>query len=266
MNDQVNTLNNKTVDEGLPVACFLGSGQTDGTMEERVFRGEFKIVFVTPEKITYISEGEEPGTTPKFIERLKRLRDENKIGLIAINETHCISQWGHDFRVSYVELSKISEHLGSNIPSMALTATAVKHVREDITKILQLRNPYIATNSIDWPNLRIQCHRKQDFGKDLDLIVSQVSDRNATMTYDKMRKKERCRLLFRHRNSNLQSYIVPRSTKSWNSPKHCSTGWAVKTLRCITGKCRTMNVTVLTCAFCPRHAKLLSRLLLLVWE
>ena len=58
---------------------------------------------------------------------------------------------------------------------MALTATAVKHVREDISKTLKLNNPYIATNSVDRPNLRIQCHRKVDFSNDLNYVVSQIT-------------------------------------------------------------------------------------------
>ena len=183
MQDQVTALNNTVgnIADGSggnnDIACFLGSGQTDTTVEERVFRGDYKIVFVTPEKISFVSDDGGFGSSSAssmFMQRLQSLKAMNKIGLIAIDEAHCISQWGHDFRVSYKKLAVLRDQL-PGIPIMALTATAVKHVREDISKTLKLSNPYIATNSVDRPNLRIQCHRKVDFSSDLNYIVSQIT-------------------------------------------------------------------------------------------
>ena len=182
MQDQVTALNN-TVGNSIDrdggktdIACFLGSGQIDKTVEERVFRGEYKIVFVTPEKISFRDDEFSSSTTSSsvFMQRLQSLKTMNKIGLIAIDEAHCISQWGHDFRVSYKRLAVLRDQL-PGIPIMALTATAVKHVREDISKTLKLNNPHIATNSVDRPNLRIQCHRKVDFSNDLNHVVSQIT-------------------------------------------------------------------------------------------
>ena len=182
MQDQVTALNNtvgNSIDRNggkTDIACFLGSGQIDKTVEERVFRGEYKIVFVTPEKISFRDDDFSSSTTSSsvFMQRLQSLKTMNKIGLIAIDEAHCISQWGHDFRVSYKRLAVLRDQL-PGIPIMALTATAVKHVREDISKTLKLNNPYIATNSVDRPNLRIQCHRKVDFSNDLNYVVSQIT-------------------------------------------------------------------------------------------
>ena len=181
MQDQVTALNNTVgniITDGSggknDIACFLGSGQTDNTVEDRVFRGEYKIVFVTPEKISFVGDNGDFSSSSIFVQRLQSLKAANKIGLIAIDEAHCISQWGHDFRVSYKQLAVLRDKL-PGIPIMALTATAVKHVREDISKTLKLNNPYIATNSVDRPNLRIQCHRKVDFSSDLNYIVSQIT-------------------------------------------------------------------------------------------
>ena len=137
MQDQVTALNNTVgnIADGSggnnDIACFLGSGQTDTTVEERVFRGDYKIVFVTPEKISFVSDDGGFGSSSSssvFMQRLQSLKAMNKIGLIAIDEAHCISQWGHDFRVSYKKLAVLRDQL-PGIPIMALTATAVKHVR-----------------------------------------------------------------------------------------------------------------------------------------
>ena len=107
-----------------------------------MFRGDYKIVFVTPEKISFVSDDGGFGSSSSssvFMQRLQSLKAMNKIGLIAIDEAHCISQWGHDFRVSYKKLAVLRDQL-PGIPIMALTATAVKHVREDISKTLKLSN------------------------------------------------------------------------------------------------------------------------------
>ena len=169
MNDQCIGLNN-TVGAvcGKDVAVFLGSAQLDANAERRVFDGEYKIVFVTPEKLT---------ASTSFINGLKRMVEQNDaIGLLAIDEAHCISSWGHDFRESYTQLNMLREAL-PKVPIMALTATAVNFVRNDIMKILGLKNPFVASNSVDRPNLRISVTRKTDFGKDLDAICEQIGGR-----------------------------------------------------------------------------------------
>lgn len=147
MNDQCNTINRtaSTV-AGKPLACFLGSGQRDPTVEARALAGEFLVIYITPEKLeTYIPE-------------LVRLHTSGKpLGLLAVDEAHCISQWGHDFRSAYMHLNKVrQEPLLSDIPIMALTATASLKVRDDIKKRLTLRPDCIQlTNSVDRTNLHI---------------------------------------------------------------------------------------------------------------
>ena len=173
MQDQVTQLNNTSStagsSEGRDVAVFLGSAQMDPLAEKRVFDGEYLFVYVTPEKIA---------ASGSFMNGIKRMADEKKLGLIAIDEAHCISAWGHDFRPDYQRLSVLRDAVPS-VPIMALTATAVRHVREDIQKILKLRNPHVAQNSVDRTNLRIDVRRKTDFGRDLDFIVEQVSGAGA---------------------------------------------------------------------------------------
>ena len=173
MNDQCIGLNN-TVGAvcGKDVAVFLGSAQMDAHAERRVFEGEYKIVFVTPEKLT---------ASTSFINGLKRMvEQDDSIGLLAIDEAHCISSWGHDFRQSYTQLNMLREQLPT-VPIMALTATAVNFVRNDIMKILGLNNPFVASNSVDRPNLRISVTRKVDFGKDLQQICERIGGRDGAV-------------------------------------------------------------------------------------
>ncbi|KAK7277949.1 hypothetical protein RJT34_22970 [Clitoria ternatea] len=113
-------------------ACFLGSGQPDGTVEQKALRGMYSIIYVCPE------------TVLRLIQPLQKLAESRGIALFAIDEVHCVSKWGHDFRPHYRQLSVLRENFNTSkikslkfdIPLMALTATATKKVREDILKSL----------------------------------------------------------------------------------------------------------------------------------
>jgi hypothetical protein len=148
MADQCRNINNTAGSVfGRDIACFLGTGQTDPTVADRAFRGEFLLVYVTPERLV--------GSLAQFAELTQRC----EIGLLAVDESHCCSQWGHDFRPSYKCLGDFRGHPSlSRIPIMALTATAGQKVRTDIQSILRLgrgRSCKVLTNSVDRPNLHI---------------------------------------------------------------------------------------------------------------
>ncbi|CEF97424.1 DNA/RNA helicase, DEAD/DEAH box type, N-terminal [Ostreococcus tauri] len=165
MQDQVTALNNTAGRaDGRDVAVFLGSAQMDPGADMRALNGEYEIVYATPEKLT---------ASDAFLNGLKRMVAEDRLALIAIDEAHCISSWGHDFRPSYAQLNILRDALPS-VPIMALTATAVKFVRQDIAKILRLRDPFVSENSVDRPNLRISVVRRTDFGRDLDHVVARI--------------------------------------------------------------------------------------------
>ncbi|XP_068659463.1 LOW QUALITY PROTEIN: ATP-dependent DNA helicase Q-like SIM [Aristolochia californica] len=132
-------------------ACFLGSGQTDSTVEHKAMRGLYGIVYVCPE------------TVLRLIGPLQKLAENRGIALFAIDEVHCISKWGHDFRPDYRKLSILRENfkafklkmLKFDIPLMALTATATTDVREDILKSLHMsKETKVVLTSFFRPNLR----------------------------------------------------------------------------------------------------------------
>ncbi|CAL5378788.1 unnamed protein product [Camellia sinensis] len=132
-------------------ACFLGSGQTDRSIEQKSMRGMYDIIYVCPETIL------------RLIKPLQSLAERRGIALFAIDEVHCVSKWGHDFRPDYRRLSVLRESfradnlnfLRFDIPLMALTATATVRVREDILNSLCMSNATkIVLTSFFRPNLR----------------------------------------------------------------------------------------------------------------
>ncbi len=136
MKDQVDSLRASGI-----AATFLNS--TLGGDEARsrlrgLYNGEYRMLYVAPERL--MLEG--------FLEKALNWN----IAQIAIDEAHCISEWGHDFRPEYRELNKLRTHL-PDVPTMALTATATTRVREDILKQLKLREPRCYVASFDRPNL-----------------------------------------------------------------------------------------------------------------
>jgi len=136
MKDQVDALTAR----GLP-ATFVNSTLSSSQVSDRLaraVRGEVKLLYVAPERFDF-------GTTAE------RLRDAG-VSLLAIDEAHCISEWGHDFRPSYLRIASVREKLGWP-PTVALTATATPHVRTDIVAQLKLDAPTTIITGFDRTNL-----------------------------------------------------------------------------------------------------------------
>jgi len=136
MKDQVDALQTSGI-----AATFLNSslGRSEAVARLRgLHRGEYRMLYVAPERL--MLDG--------FLERALNWNIE----LIAIDEAHCISEWGHDFRPEYRQLAKLRTHL-PDVPIMALTATATERVRADIVKQLKLRDPRCYVASFNRPNL-----------------------------------------------------------------------------------------------------------------
>jgi ATP-dependent DNA helicase RecQ len=160
MKDQVDALDAR----GIP-ATFINSSLSQSEIASRlaqVHRGEIKLLYLAPERF-------DAGTTA---ERLRNIG----VSLLAIDEAHCISEWGHDFRPSYRKVRDIRARLGAP-PTVALTATATPDVRQDIARVLGLRDPEVVLTGFDRPNLRWHVVRtKNDAEKD-GTLVSILRDR-----------------------------------------------------------------------------------------
>jgi len=143
-------------------AAFLNSTQTyeEASRIERLVRtGQLDLVYVAPERL--------------MTERCLNLFQDSKIALFAIDEAHCVSQWGHDFRPEYIRLSVLHEQF-PDVPRIALTATADPQTRAEIVHRLQLDDAMQFVSSFDRPNIRYQIVEKTNGRKQLlDFITSE---------------------------------------------------------------------------------------------
>ena len=141
MHDQVGALREAGVE-----AAYLNSSLTPqeaAAVEQRLMRGELTLLYAAPERIV----------TPRFLARLQALHEAGQLALLAIDEAHCVSQWGHDFRPEYRELAVLAERC-PGVPRLALTATADALTREDIVAHLRLEGARTFVASFDRPNIR----------------------------------------------------------------------------------------------------------------
>lgn len=202
---------------GVP-AAFINS-TLSGPQVQAVYRnllaGQYKIVYVAPERLDYAGFG-------SVAERLN-------ISFVAVDEAHCISQWGQDFRPSYLRILQFIEALPRRPVLGAFTATATSQVREDILRILQLRDPVQVVTGFDRPNLYFDVIRPED-GKDKELLRLLASRKKKSgIIYCSTRKKVEtvCELLqdrgYRatryhagltdeERTSNQEDFLFDRST------------------------------------------------------
>jgi ATP-dependent DNA helicase RecQ len=140
MKDQVDGLKLS----GYPAGALHSGVSTDEarSVRERIASGELKLLYVSPERLVSSS----------FLAGLAKLADKGLLASVAIDEAHCISQWGHDFRPEYRQLAQLRD-VFPGVPLHAFTATATPRVREDICEQLALRDPQVLVGVFDRPNL-----------------------------------------------------------------------------------------------------------------
>jgi len=149
MHDQVGALHEAGVE-----AAFLNSslsGEEAHAVEQRLRRGDITLLYAAPERVT----------TPRFLAQLDALHAQGHLSLFAIDEAHCVSQWGHDFRPEYRALTVLHERY-AGVPRLALTATADALTRADIVERLQLEDAQQFVSSFDRPNIRYTIVEKKD--------------------------------------------------------------------------------------------------------
>ncbi|XP_028121144.1 uncharacterized protein LOC114318451 isoform X3 [Camellia sinensis] len=157
MQDQVMALRQRGIK-----AEHLSSAQTDSSVQRNAESGQFNILYMTPEKACSISTS--------FWSNLLNMG----ICLLAVDEAHCISEWGHDFRVEYKQLGNLRNIL-TNVPFVGLTATATEKVRIDITDSLKMRDPYVTIGSFDRNNLFYGVKSFKRSSSFVDELVGEVS-------------------------------------------------------------------------------------------
>ncbi len=176
MHDQVGALHEAGVE-----AAFLNSTlDWDATqdVEFRLQTGAITLLYVAPERLN----------TPRFLGLLDELHAQRALSLFAIDEAHCVSQWGHDFRPEYRALTVLHERY-AGVPRIALTATADALTRADIVERLQLEDARQFVSSFDRPNIRYTIVEKKDATQQLLRFITREHPGDAGIVYCQSRKK-----------------------------------------------------------------------------
>lgn len=202
MKDQVEALRANGI-----MAATLNSGNdeaTDRVIREQCRQGKIKLLYISPER---------------FMTEIVWIGQIMKVSLFAIDEAHCISQWGHDFRPEYVHLGVLHERF-ADVPIIALTATADKTTKADIIDKLNLREPQIFVSSFDRPNLSLDVRRgyssKEKFNTIMDIIEKHPYE--SGIIYCLSRKEtERLADKLRHEGVAVGAYHAGLSMEERNS-------------------------------------------------
>src|SRR5687767_12620802 len=168
MKDQVDTLTGNGVPAALYNSSLSPAEKTEvvaGLRERR-----YRLLYVSPERL--VGDGSD-----NFLSLLSSCH----VSFVAVDEAHCISQWGHDFRPEYRQLGRLREEF-PGVALHAFTATATERVRRDIVAELRLRDPVVLVGSFDRPNLTYRVLRRADLRKQILRVLSR-HDREAGIVY-----------------------------------------------------------------------------------
>jgi ATP-dependent DNA helicase RecQ len=172
MHDQVMNLNQNGVS-----ACYLNSSQDEEQRreaEDKIICGDVKLVYVSPEGLL-------SGSLANFFKELE-------ITLIAIDEAHCVSQWGHEFRKDYTRLGELKD-LFPSVPVLALTATADDKTRDDMANQLRMVSPKVFISSFDRPNIRYKITERKNEIQQLNEFIKSKHVDDTGIVYCLSRRK-----------------------------------------------------------------------------
>ncbi len=147
-------------------------------VEQRMLRGDITLLYAAPERIT----------TPRFLALLTSLFERGQLSLFAIDEAHCVSQWGHDFRPEYRAMSVLHEQF-PGVPRLALTATADSLTRQDMVHHLALHDARQFVSSFDRPNISYRITEKRDGMAQLLAFIQAEFDGDAGVVYCQSRRR-----------------------------------------------------------------------------
>jgi ATP-dependent DNA helicase RecQ len=176
MHDQVSALRELGVK-----AAYLNSsqsGEESAEIERGWLRGEYSLIYAAPERIM----------TPRFLGLMASLVERKQLGLFAIDEAHCVSQWGHDFRPEYRAVAVLHERFPS-VPRVALTATADSLTRQDIIERLALEDAKLFVASFDRPNIQYRFTDKKEATRQLIDFVRREHEGDSGIVYALSRKR-----------------------------------------------------------------------------
>jgi ATP-dependent DNA helicase RecQ len=176
MHDQVGALEEAGVH-----AAFLNSTlsfEETQRVEREMMSGRLVLLYAAPERVT----------TPRFLAQLDSLNERGLLSLFAIDEAHCVSQWGHDFREDYLALDVLHTRF-PGVPRIALTATADDLTRADMVQRLQLQSARVFISSFDRPNIRYAIVEKDNARAQLLRFIQDEHEDDAGVVYCQSRKK-----------------------------------------------------------------------------
>jgi ATP-dependent DNA helicase RecQ len=173
MKDQVNRLNNLEI-KSIAIHSGMSGEEIDNALENCIY-GDYKFLYISPERIS----------TRLFEAKVTRLN----LSLVAIDEAHCISQWGYDFRPSYLKIASLRDHISDKVPFLALTASATPQVVEDIMKKLAFREKNVLKTSFDRKNISYLVRKVEDKGT--YLVKTILKSKGSGIVY--VRSRKRCK-------------------------------------------------------------------------
>ena len=173
MKDQVNRLNSLEI-KSIAIHSGMSGEEIDNALENCIY-GDYKFLYISPERIS----------TRIFQAKVTRLN----LSLVAIDEAHCISQWGYDFRPSYLKIATLRDHISEKVPFLALTASATPQVIEDIMKKLAFREKNVLRTSFDRKNISYLVRKVEDKGT--YLIKTLQKAKGSGIVY--VRSRKRCK-------------------------------------------------------------------------